>query len=110
MEEIHFHLRCIVCYMVAVFPLKFKQQPPWFKCDNFHTSSIYSVAPGRAKQVLSVHLLLLSKVLVLCLCHLTSRWGDCHCAQTVARSNGRKRTVQSDTLDKAGSIPITGIL
>ena len=51
MKEVHFDWRCIVCCMVALFPLHLEQQhlpgtesvyfdidnTPWVKCDKCHT-------------------------------------------------------------------------
>ena len=60
MEEIHFDWRCIVCCMVALFPLHLEQQhlpgtesvyfdldnTPWVKCDSATPHSTYNVVPG----------------------------------------------------------------
>ena len=54
MKEVHFDWRCIVCSMLALFPLHLEQQhlpgteslyfdldnTPWVKCDNYVTSIV----------------------------------------------------------------------
>ena len=90
MEEIHFDWRCIVCCMVALFPLHLEQQllpgtesvyfdidnTPWVKCDKCHTPFIYSVGSGNlfmlSDPFTDAYVMLILYALRTCLCSRSS--------------------------------------